>query len=163
MNCCKSAILPLAFWIWMESTFSEIDMYVEWSVLLHFLKVHTKQGQELRFQSNTHLYNSDHTEYSFPVYSSIFFNFKTSTCCFAPLIYLHLFHTSLNSTLHPPSPLECPCPCSAHNSHPRSPLCSSLRRPGLCGTRTGRLSCWSQWTPPLGTHTRTGPVDRVRE
>lgn len=37
MNCRQSAILPLAFGVWVEATFSEVDVYVERAVLLHAL------------------------------------------------------------------------------------------------------------------------------
>lgn len=37
MYCCQSAILPLAFGVWVESTFSEVDVHVKGSVLLHCL------------------------------------------------------------------------------------------------------------------------------
>lgn len=29
VNCCQSAILPLSFGVWVESTFSEVDVYVK--------------------------------------------------------------------------------------------------------------------------------------
>lgn len=38
MNCCQSAILSLAFRVWVEPTFSEVDMYVERAILLHALQ-----------------------------------------------------------------------------------------------------------------------------
>lgn len=43
MNCCQSAILPFALGVWVESTFSEVDVHVQGTILLHFLQVHTKQ------------------------------------------------------------------------------------------------------------------------
>lgn len=39
INCCQSAILALAFRVWLKSTFSEVDVHVKGTVLLHFLKV----------------------------------------------------------------------------------------------------------------------------
>lgn len=45
MNCCQSAILPLALRIRVESTFSEVDVHVEGPVLLHFLQVNIKQEE----------------------------------------------------------------------------------------------------------------------
>lgn len=38
MNCCKSAILSFAFGVWVEPTFSEVDMYIERAILLHTLQ-----------------------------------------------------------------------------------------------------------------------------
>lgn len=51
MNCCQSAILPLAFGVWVEATFSEVDVHEKGTILLHFLQVHSKQENELSFNS----------------------------------------------------------------------------------------------------------------
>lgn len=37
MNCRQSAILSLAFGVWVEPAFSEVDVYVERAVLLQAL------------------------------------------------------------------------------------------------------------------------------
>ena len=42
MNGCQPAILPLAFGVWVESTFSEVDVHVQGTVLLHRLQGNTK-------------------------------------------------------------------------------------------------------------------------
>lgn len=38
MNCCQSAVLPLAFGVWVKPTFGEVDVHVQGTVLLHFLQ-----------------------------------------------------------------------------------------------------------------------------
>lgn len=142
MNCCQSAILPLALWVWVEPTFSEVDMDVQGAVLLDLLQQHTHT----------------HTE------EEILISGIIHKCI---LYYCVKKKTPLSITIpsvKPPRPLPlgCPSPYCDGSSHLRSPLCSSLRRPGPCGTRTGPLCCWSQKTLPPGTRTHTGPAGAVR-
>lgn len=52
MNCCQSAILPLAFRVWVETTFSEVDVYVKGTILLHLLHVYKQEtGSSMKEQS----------------------------------------------------------------------------------------------------------------
>lgn len=43
MDCCQSAVLPLALGVRVEPAFSEVDVYVEGTILLHVLQAQTKR------------------------------------------------------------------------------------------------------------------------
>lgn len=45
MNCCQSAILPLAFGVRVKSTFSEVDVHVKGAVLLHLLQAQMSKSK----------------------------------------------------------------------------------------------------------------------
>lgn len=148
MNCRQSAILSLAFGVWVEPTFSEVDVYVERTVLLQALHGYNKQKTWLKKDLPLQLSLLSHLTCSFTTFSQ-------------PSVPTTSIQTCHNrSLLHPRSrsPLGCPFLCSVRNSHPHSPLCSSLHTPGPCGTKTVLLCCWSLRRPPPGTSTRRGPA-----
>lgn len=61
MNCCQSAILSFAFGVWVEPTFSEVDVYVKRAILLHALQKSQKgenivqENHPLQLSSLSHL------------------------------------------------------------------------------------------------------------
>lgn len=48
MNCCQSAILPLAFGVRVKSTFREVDVHVKGAVLLHLLQAQMSKSEKHR-------------------------------------------------------------------------------------------------------------------
>lgn len=143
MYCWQSAILPLAFGVWMKSTFSEVYVYVQGAILLYFLQAFTTEEELVSYKYNINMLRL----------------LRTHRC----LKQLPISYIIAPLHIQPSPPLGCPSLYSADNSHPRSPLWSSLHRPGPCGTRTGLLCCWSRRTPPPGTSTRTSPAGMVRK
>lgn len=66
MNCCQSAILSFAFGVWVEATFSEVDVYVERAVLLHALQNSPKGEnivQEKSPDTVVYIVTSEHSEH----------------------------------------------------------------------------------------------------
>lgn len=52
INCCQSAILALAFRVWLKSTFREVDVHVKGTVLLHFLQAHISNSKFVNSKKN---------------------------------------------------------------------------------------------------------------
>lgn len=124
MNCCQSAILSFAFGVWVEPTFSEVDVYVERAILLHALQKGEK-GENIVCHYNC-------------LHGHIYLLILNILSAVSP----NNLHRN-RSLFHPGSrsPLGCPFLCNVRNSHPHSPLWSSLHKPGPCGTKTVPLCC----------------------